>query len=539
METRTTTEYSTGDRGVIEKMNKGYEEALAHFSPEKRQKKEQLINDTFRNLSQKISAGGNFDLTPERQAVLRLKLARHFQKTDEVDPSNLFDALVETPKFIDTDKGSLLRLMEIHQQKILQRIAEARRRRAEMGDKETFNPWENLFTTRSGNYYMARLLNMPHLEVESAYMRHCVGTSDSYINQIKRGDIEILSFRSVPKFNQGTQRLEGDTPIITIEYNLRTKTIEQMKKQHDEYLSPSDPYYKDVLYALKQLRTTRTDSGQLRNFVKIAPSELKEEIKVRDYHVLTENGEIPLRNFNPDSGAFVFEAGEMPIKKSTSRQDAAKIIRIVEGLSFKPEEIAITRKQITPTTKIFVGELFPGFFKWLPGSIEYVYTSFPEGKIRGETILRETIIAGGESGIEYEQVLTQRGINISDWAKDMLGSKDFATLPRPEKVNLVRLTVGGLGFTDNPTTDQVYQKAQELGLELCPPEVGPELRLKYQDQPLYEWTYIGMKQIADSGGRPYVFGLARREDGFWLGGSWADPGDRWNLGDEFVFRLRK
>src|SRR3989339_2262160 len=136
METRPSTEHSMGDSRVIEKMNKGYEEALAPFSPEKRQKKEQLINNTFQSLSQRIATRGDFELTPERQAVLRLKLARHFQKTDEVDPSTLFDALVETPKFINTGKGSLMRLMEVHQQKTLERIAEARKRRAELGDKE-------------------------------------------------------------------------------------------------------------------------------------------------------------------------------------------------------------------------------------------------------------------------------------------------------------------------------------------------------------------------------------------------------------------
>ncbi|KKQ91978.1 MAG: hypothetical protein UU16_C0013G0007 [Candidatus Woesebacteria bacterium GW2011_GWA2_40_7] len=533
METRPSTEHSMGDSRVIEKMNKGYEEALAPFSPEKRQKKEQLINNTFQSLSQRIATRGDFELTPERQAVLRLKLARHFQKTDEVDPSTLFDALVETPKFIDTDKGSLMRLMEVHQQKTLQRIAEARKRRAELGDKESFNPYENLFTTKSGNYYMARLLNMPHLEAESAYMKHCVGTSDSYINQIKRGDIEILSFRNVPKINQRTQKLEGDTPIITIEYNLRTNTIEQMKKKGDEYLDPSDPYYKDVIDALKQLRTTRTDAGKLRNFVKIQPSEL-ENIKVRDGYVLTESGETSFRNFNPDSGLFVFKLGKMPIEARTSRQDASKIVRLVEGLNFQPEEIAITREQVTSRTKIFIGKPFPGFFKWLPDSIQHVYTSFPEGKV-----VRESVVAGGKTGKEYEQVFTQRGINISGWAKDMMGKPEFVTLRRSEKIDLVRLTIGGLGFTDNPTTDQLYQKAQELGLELCPPEVGPELRLKYQDQPLYEWTYIGMKQIADSDGYPYVFGLERSDDGLWLYGRWAEPTDQWALGHRCVFRIRK
>ena len=306
-----------------------------------------------------------------------------------------------------------------------------------------------------------------------------------------------------------------------------------MKKKGDEYLDPSDPYYKDVIDALKQLRTTRTDAGKLRNFVKIQPSEL-ENIKVRDGYVLTESGETSFRNFNPDSGLFVFKLGKMPIEARTSRQDASKIVRLVEGLNFQPEEIAITREQVTSRTKIFIGKPFPGFFKWLPDSIQHVYTSFPEGKV-----VRESVVAGGKTGKEYEQVFTQRGINISGWAKDMMGKPEFVTLRRSEKIDLVRLTIGGLGFTDNPTTDQLYQKAQVLGLELCPPEVGPELRLKYQDQPLYEWTYIGMKQIADSGGDPHVFSLARYGDGLWLYGYWTDPDPLWRLGNEFVFRLRK
>ena len=117
----------------------------------------------------------------------------------------------------------------MHQEKTLIKIAEIRKKRAEVKGGEAFNPYENLFTTQSGNYYIARLLNMPHLEEESEYMDNCVGTSDSYVNRIKRGEIEILSFRNVPKVNPKTGKLEGDVPIITIEYDLKTKEIRQMK----------------------------------------------------------------------------------------------------------------------------------------------------------------------------------------------------------------------------------------------------------------------------------------------------------------------
>jgi len=509
-------------------MKRGYEETLAPLSPEKRQEKERLIDNTFQSLSQRIAARGDFELTPARQAVLRLKLARHFQRTDSVDPSTLFDALVETPKFIDTDRGSLMRLMEIHQIKTLQRIAEARKKR-----QETSNPYENLFTTKSGNYYMARLLNMPHLEQESAYMRHCVGTSDSYINQIKRGEIEILSFRKVPKIHKGMQKLVGDYPIITIEYNLRTNTIEQMKKADDEYLEPSDPYYEDVIDALKQLKATRTDAGKLRDFVKIQPSEL-ENVKVKNGYVLTEKGEISFRNFNPDSGLFVFKFGRMPIDVISSRSDVAKIVRLVEGIDVKPEEIAITKEQVTQRTKMFIGKPFPGFFKWLPDSIEHVYTSFPEGKV-----VRQSVVAGGKSGMEYEQALTERGINIHYQGKVLLQSKGFVTLARPERIDLVHLPVGTFGFISYPTTAELFIKAKELGLEMCPPEVGPALRLIYQDPSPYEWTSIAMDRIEDPYGYWRMFSLDRDDKGLVLQASWENPSDLRSLFENFVFRVRK
>jgi len=104
--------------------------------------------------------------------------------------------------------------------------------------------------------------------------------------------------------------------------------------------------------------------------------------------------------------------------------------------------------------------------------------------------------------------------------------------------------VKDLGFAQNPTTDELYAKAKELGLELCPAETGPHLRLKYEEvfkreQPMNEYLRVAMKQITGSGGNPRVFIVRRSGGGFWLGGDWAGPAGRWSLGDEFVFRFRK
>ena len=131
------------------------------------------------------------------------------------------------------------------------------------------------------------------------------------------------------------------------------------------------------------------------------------------------------------------------------------------------------------------------------------------------------------------------GINISDYAKSMLKNREFVPGKNPEEATLIRLTVADLGFKSSATTDQIYERAQILGLELCPADAGPNYRLKYQNQPLNEWIYMGMKQITDSGGHPVVFKLERDDDGLWLHDRWAPPGRVWHPDLKFVFRLRK
>jgi hypothetical protein len=134
-------------------------------------------------------------------------------------------------------------------------------------------------------------------------------------------------------------------------------------------------------------------------------------------------------------------------------------------------------------------------------------------------------------------------IYISDNAKFMYNSSAFEVLKKPEEINLIRLTVKDLGFTKNATTDQIYQRAEELGLELCPPEVGLYLRLNFskafkREQPISDYPRVAMKQIIGSDGYPDVFYVDRDGDGErWLHGYWARPTDEWTPTRVFVFRF--
>lgn len=520
------------EQKFLAKIQKDYEQTLRTFSEENRPEKERAITEAYQTLASRLQATEDFDFNERAQAILKLKLARHFQTNESIDFATIYDAIIETPKFLQSDKGSLFRLFEVHQQKILEKIAENRKNRAEMTGKEEFNPYEALFTTKSGKYYVARLLNMPHLEEESDYMNHCVGTSGSYINRIKKGEVEILSFRHMPEIDPNTHELTIDTPIITIAYNQKTKTIEQMKKHGDEYLQRNDPFYDDFVDALKKLRLTETGTGEKRSFKQISESEL-ESITVSDYHVLTENGEVNFRDFDPDSGVFVLKIGSMRITNEIPMTDVRKILQIVEGINVNEDEIAIGTSGLVDKTRVYIGPLFKDLWYSYP-NLENIYTSFPEGKIR-----KSNLEIGGKTKDELVGELKARGINISEYAQNMLDSPDFTTQPNPEQINLVRLRVRDLGLPNGATTDQIYAKAEEFGLELCPAEVGPHQRLKDGEQSLDDWYWTAMRQITDRYGDPNVFDLAHNDDGLWLSNCFAKPDNEWNAGSEFVFRLRK
>jgi len=48
---------------------------------------------------------------------------------------------------------------------------------------------------------------------------------------------------------------------------------------------------------------------------------------------------------------------------------------------------------------------------------------------------------------------------------------------------------------------------------------------------------IGMKPIADSDGDLDVFYVKRNDSELWLNSDWSNPGNVWNPGSQWVFRL--
>ncbi len=266
------------------------------------------------------------------------------------------------------------------------------------------------------------------------------------------------------------------------------------------------------------------------------------ENKIKQNQLLTKNDLVFLYELDSTIEGFGYQR-DPRIKELRETRNPDQDMPVVFDCA--PNQIAHSAKDITPQTKAYVGPLEKGIFNILPDTVEHIYTSFPESRIRIERDFEVKPITYEEFKKQKEQynatVMDESlKIKISDHAQYMFRYKDFATLKNTEQFDLVHLKVSDLGFPHGATTEEIYQKAKELGLELCPAEVGPNLRLKYTNQPLNEWLRIAMKQLPGRGGGLRVFSVNRDYDGgLWLDYDWAQPGRQWAPDDEFVFRSRK
>ena len=166
--------------------------------------------------------------------------------------------------------------------------------------------------------------------------------------------------------------------------------------------------------------------------------------------------------------------------------------------------------------------------------------------LAGETMAKETehefdiwktikLGTGLKTAEEFRRVLRDGEFRLSDWASDILGKPAFKAADEETEVDLVKVTVAELGFKKGARRNQIYERARDLGLELCPPEVGPQLRLQYQDQPNGEWILVAMEPIVDSDGDPKLFNVERNDSELWLNSNWSNPDNFWNADNQWVF----
>ena len=120
-----------------------------------------------------------------------------------------------------------------------------------------------------------------------------------------------------------------------------------------------------------------------------------------------------------------------------------------------------------------------------------------------------TITLGTYKGVDaYRRALDSAGIKIGDAADEILGRPAFPYATTNTDVELAVLSVAELGVIESESSlADIYKRARQAGLELCPAEVGPHLRLDYRNQPLGEALDIAMEPLATYSGDPTILTL--------------------------------
>jgi hypothetical protein len=213
--------------------------------------------------------------------------------------------------------------------------------------------------------------------------------------------------------------------------------------------------------------------------------------------------------------------GETAMMTEISKQTAKFVARIAENL---PSELDETTMQ--------------GWIDNPRGLQKFLHGLCPPSAFKvWKRILLGT--AGLKTADDFRHALKDDGNRIGDWGDDILGKPAFTASSEETEVNLVVASVAELGFKDGATREDIYKRAQELGLELCPPEVGPQLRLQYKDQPKGELLIIGMEPIAASDKYLNLFCVEHLDVCPCLCGTHGHPYHLWGGFSRFVFISRK
>jgi len=104
--------------------------------------------------------------------------------------------------------------------------------------------------------------------------------------------------------------------------------------------------------------------------------------------------------------------------------------------------------------------------------------------------------------------MSAMGCGVGNVAAEILARPAFTLSRSKAEIELVAVSVAELGFQGGASLRAIYLRAQELGFALAPPEIAPQLRLQYLDQPIGEFLTIGMEPIRTWAGEAMLLTVA-------------------------------
>lgn len=205
------------------------------------------------------------------------------------------------------------------------------------------------------------------------------------------------------------------------------------------------------------------------------------------------------------------------IKKRKTSEDVSII------LDYAPDQIASNVDEINPHTKVYCGELVQGIFNKLPDTIERIYKKFPWSEFQlGEFETGSFTVEQLNDQMKELEMQEKKGEkhNVTTKAQNIIDSPAFSDSIMKEIIRFIRMDRWDILPGRYVRRNELYEKAKELGLELCPAEMGPQAYLNYEaifkrSQPRNEVLHIAMSPIKDEFGTDYTLDVTRRYNSYY------------------------
>lgn len=162
--------------------------------------------------------------------------------------------------------------------------------------------------------------------------------------------------------------------------------------------------------------------------------------------------------------------------------------------------------------------------------------------------IKKTVEVGGMTKYELMQQLHIASIHLNEYAEKLLLDESFLISETAYSLDVIEVAVHALDLQKGAVSADLFKRAEELGLSLCPVELGPFLRLAYTDQTEQISTVkneaptgavtIASTPLYNIDDFPKGFYLRRIEGEIWLRGYTADALHVWNPQDVFVFCIK-
>jgi len=133
---------------------------------------------------------------------------------------------------------------------------------------------------------------------------------------------------------------------------------------------------------------------------------------------------------------------------------------------------------------------------------------------------------------DFREEFRRSEIQLDRDGDALLSSDAFMVSKKERFVELVVMSMFKLGVDSSARYSDIIKKAKAMGLDLCPAEVGPQLRLQYKQQPYGENLAIAMEPITNL---RRIFRVVHDDGWLWLIGSTPGPDGLLTMTDRLVF----